>query len=265
MNDIRAYRSYSGKQDLKTNLQLVWSYLHDCHYKEDWRSCPDSKILFTVSSLRSITLSSFKELDHILQQHPTPEKLFLHTHWKTSGQNIRFMLTIEPLILVVSVQSDDLNVVSGIHERVKSVFETSSETSERSPDPRRTGCRKSVFLAHRFDKNGRTESNKLQTFLHRLGFAVNEGEGYQAGTIPDKVAARIDTQDIFLCLVTLGDPSWLQTEAGYARGKDKYIILLVQDEVTFNKGIIGADYEHIQFPKGNVEKSFSDLLCALPT
>jgi len=31
------------------------------------------------------------------------------------------------------------------------------------------------------------------------------------------------------------------------------------------KGILGADYEHLLFPPGNIEKAFSDLLYALPS
>lgn len=264
MNDIRAYTTYSSDPNLQGCFRLVWDYFSDCRYKENWKACEQASISFTVNANRTITLRSFKEMDRLFEQHPRPEKLHLHTHWKARGEVIRFMVTAEPSVLVVSVQSDDPNLVAGVHERVKGIFKASGDTPERSPDPRRTQCRKSVFVAHRFDDTGRATSATLCTFLRRLGFSVSEGEGYQANAVPDKVAERIMSQDIFLCLVTPGDPSWLQTEAGFAKGKGKYIILLIQEGEPFNKGIVGADYEHMLFPKGTVEKAFNDLLYALP-
>lgn len=264
MNDIRQYRAYPSDLDLQASLRLVWDYFHDCRYKEDWETCPAATITFTVNADRTFTLRSLKELERLLQKHAHPENLFLHTHWKVRDEVIRFMVTIEPSRLIVSVQSEDPNVVAGIHERVKEIFKVSGETAERSPDPRRSQCRKSVFLAHRFDETGRAESARLSTFLRRLEFSVSEGEGYEAAAVPEKVSARIMSQDIFLCLVTPGDPSWLQSEAGFAKAKGKYIILLIQEGVPFNRGIVGADYEHMQFPCGNVERAFSDLLYALP-
>jgi hypothetical protein len=97
-----------------------------------------------------------------------------------------------------------------------------------------------------------------------LGFDVKEGSGYKARDIPDKVAGKIRSQDILICLVTPGDTSWILSEAAFAKGQNKYIVVVCQEEVTFNKGIIGGDYEHLSFPKDNVEKCFSDLVLALP-
>ncbi len=57
---------------------------------------------------------------------------------------------------------------------------------------------------------------------------------------------------------------WILSEAAYAKGKNKYIIIICQDDITFNKGIIGGDYEHLTFPKDLIEKCFSDLVYALP-
>jgi hypothetical protein len=98
----------------------------------------------------------------------------------------------------------------------------------------------------------------------RLGFDVLEGEGYETRDIPGKVADRIKSQDIFILLATPGDTSWILGEAAYAKALNKYLIILVQDNVALKKGIIGTDHEHISFPNGNTEKAFDDFLYALP-
>jgi hypothetical protein len=93
---------------------------------------------------------------------------------------------------------------------------------------------------------------------------LKRGAGYEAKDIPEKVAMKIDCQDIFICLVTSGDTIWILSEAAYAKGKSKYLIIICQDGVPFNKGIIGGDYEHLPFPEASIEKCFSDLVYALP-
>ena len=121
-----------------------------------------------------------------------------------------------------------------------------------------------MFLAHRFDAEGKAAADALDRFLRRLGFDVVEGEGYEAREIPAKVSERIAAQDIFMCLATNGDHSWILSEAAYAKGLNKYIVLLCEDGVEFKKGILGQDYEYIVYPRGFIEKAFTDLLYALP-
>jgi len=41
-------------------------------------------------------------------------------------------------------------------------------------------------------------------------------------------------------------------------------VILVQKGTSLNKGLIGSDHEHIEFPQGHIEKAFNDLLYALP-
>jgi hypothetical protein len=121
-----------------------------------------------------------------------------------------------------------------------------------------------IFLAHRFDEQGRSCAATLERFLRRLGFEVLEGEGYEARDIPAKVAERIRSQDIFLCIVSEGDPTWIMSEAAYAKALSKYIVILAQEDLPFKKGIVGTDYEHMTFPRGIIERTYSDLLLALP-
>ncbi len=83
--------------------------------------------------------------------------------------------------------------------------------------------------------------------------------------IPAKVTERIQSQDVLLAVITPGDATWISSEAVFAHGLRKYIVFLAEEGVAFKKGILGEDYEHIIFPKANVEKAFADLLYALPS
>ena len=167
--------------------------------------------------------------------------------------------------LKVSVETEDLNTMAAMHERIREIFQASTPPPEKSPSLSRYDLKKSIFLAHRFDDDGNRTAGLLSTFLRRLGFDLLEGSGYEARDIPAKVADRIRSQDIFVCVATTGDLSWILSELGFAKGLGKYLIVLCEDTVDFNKGIIGADYEYIPFPQGCIEKTYSDLLYALPS
>jgi len=136
---------------------------------------------------------------------------------------------------------------------------------ERSSQISRSSIKKPIFIVHRFDDYGNKVDRVLTTFLRRLGFDILEGSGYEAIDIPDKIAEKIISQDIFICLVTPGDTLWILTETVYARAIKKYIIILCQENIDFKSGILGSDYEYISFPENNLEKCFNDLLYALPS
>ena len=52
----------------------------------------------------------------------------------------------------------------------------------------------------------------LESTRRPRGFDILEGSGYEARDIPDKVAEKIMSQDIFICLVTPGDTLWILSE-----------------------------------------------------
>lgn len=272
MNDIRTYAAYPQDLDICASLRAVADHFRDSGYVDRSNICERSKMTIALSGSRILTTDSFKGLLKLLAQHPRPETVSVHSHWQARGGPIgwllgghfRFMLDTLPVPLIASVQSKDLNLIAGVHEKVREAFQASNPVTESPPAVSESKPKKTVFLAHRFDDTGSEMSTKLSLLLRRLGFDVCDGEGYEARAIPEKVAERIRSQDILICLVTAGDSSWLLSEASFAKALGKCIIVLLEDGVPFNKGIIGADYEHLPFPTGNIEKVFIDLLYALP-
>jgi hypothetical protein len=270
MTDIRVYYAYPSDLDIGNSFGQIGEYFADCGYKETPWVCEQTNIVIDLSDSRSLTSRRFPAFLKLLRQYPHPKSVSLHTHWAKGLLNqilcrtFRLSIDINRTSIVASVQSDDQNLISAIHEKVRELFRASVPEAEGLPAVSRLHCRKTVFLAYRFDDVGKKASAAVRTFLRRLGFDVVEGEGFEAMPIPDKVAERIRSQDILMGLVTPGDFSWVLSEAAFAKGLGKAVILLVQNDVTFNKGIIGGDYEHLPFPPDNVEKTFVDLLYALP-
>jgi hypothetical protein len=118
-----------------------------------------------------------------------------------------------------------------------------------------------IFLGKHFDEATVKPSAVFSDFLTLLRFSVLTAEPYRALPIPQKVKALIDRQDIYLGLVIgTREHDWIIAEASYALGRDKQIVLLVEDGSRFNPTLQGKDFETIPFPKDSIEKSFLKLL-----
>ena len=265
MKDTRKYTVYPSQLDVCAAFKKTGEYLKQCGYKEQTENTGNC-ITFTLTlgenrMLRAYTFDGFTQL---LAEYPYAMPIWTHSHWEKKDSFVVLDIDIRSSGLEIGVASSDLNTVSGLHDRLAQVFQASNPSPEKSPTVSRYGLKKSVFLAHRFDETGKDLAWKLGTFLRRLGFDVVEGEGYETRDIPEKVTHRIESQDVFVCLVSAGDHSWVLSEAAYAKGRNKYIIILCQEGVAFNKGIVGGDYEHLTFPKEQIEATYSDLLYALP-
>ena len=87
---------------------------------------------------------------------------------------------------------------------------------------------------------------------------------YESKAIPDKVAERIEAQDILIVIFTQGTHAWLLSEMSFAKALNKYLIVLADSSLKVSKGIVGGDFEHISFPPENPYKCLIDLLNVLP-
>lgn len=152
-------------------------------------------------------------------------------------------------------------MVSAAHTFIKDTFQFRNPEVPL-PDARRAIYpQPTVFVGRHFDSSGDESFSGLSKFLRMLGFDVRQGEEYRSESIPKKVAARIDGQDLYICLVTgVREHDWLIAEAAYAKGRGKHIILLLEESATFNPTILGRDLEQIRFPPSHIEKSFIPLM-----
>ena len=268
VKDIRAYTIYPSNLDLVIAFSEIEQYFHNNGFSEQtFCRCPNNKFNIDVDGRNSLCVRNFKNVLKILKKNPHPREIYIHSHWinKKTKKEYMWSITQAAPCIVISIESDDLTFIDGLHEQTRKIFQASNPIPEKSPYLSRCNLKKTIFLAHRFDSEGKDASNTLGHFLRRLGFQVIEGEGYEARDIPQKVRERILTQDIFICLVTPGDSNWLISETAFALAHNKYIIIVCEDGIEFQKGIIGMDYEHITFPKSLIEKSYCDVVYALPS
>ena len=228
--------------------------------------CQSIRYTATINSTRTLSASTWAEFLKVIDRHPNPKRIFVHSHWSCKDRpDVEVFLSISSREIEITVGSSDEAVLELLHRELKENFQASNPAPAKSPLLSKWKLKKTVFLAHRFDSYGTTIASVVQKFLSRCGFSIVEGEGYEARMIPAKVTERIQSNDILLAVITAGDATWISSEAAFAHGQGKYIVFLVEEGAAFKKGILDEDYEHITFPKANVEKAFSELLYALPS
>ena len=264
MRDKRTYSVYPSNLNILDAFKKVRQYFNDNGYIEDDKICDNIKHVLKPGKDRSLETKKYDEFLLLLDKYPLSLPIIVHSHWRKEGKDVACIINISSSNIDTLVESDDIDRITVIHEAIKEIFEANNPIAEDMRKRSRFDVKKSVFIAHRFDDEGNTIANELKKFLSRLGFDVLEGSGYEASDIPDKVSRKIESQDIFICIVTPGDNTWIISEAGYAKALKKYIVVLSEEGSEFNKGIIGADYEYISFPKDNITNIYSELLYALP-
>jgi hypothetical protein len=112
-------------------------------------------------------------------------------------------------------------------------------------------------------------ANVFIRVLEAISITVATGEKPQAGGISEKVRRRIDKQHIFAGVFTkkhkVADKEfwttseWVIDEQAYAVGKNRRLVLLVEDGVESISGIQG-DAEYIKFARNELQTSTLSLL-----
>ena len=265
MRDIRRHYVYPSNLDIPNAFSEMANYFKECGYKQSLGVCHNDGHYIEINASRSLQGRNFSDILKIFKEYPNPLSVHIHSHWKSKKIDFMWGIDFNQSGISFDIEAEELNFLEGVHEQSRHIFQAYLSEPEKSPYLSQMNLKKTIFLAHRFDEHANLTRDRLCVFLRRLGFDVKEGEGYEDRDIPKKVIDRICTQDIFLCLVTPGDTSWITSEVAFAKAHGKYIIFLCEEGTDFKKGIIGTDYEHITFSKTTVEKSFSELLYALPT
>lgn len=265
MDDTRSYTVFPSNLNLLECFRNFKKLLDKLRLNENHSFCRDILYYLKISDSRNLSCRNLDEFLEILEQYSSPVSIRTHSHWgKETKDSYGISINIGRSEIEIAVSSNDLNAISGMHERLSEIFKATNPPNDRSERISKYNLKKSIFVAHRFDEIGNKAAQVLIRFLTRLRFAAIEGSGYETRDIPDKVSDKIRSQDIFICIVTPGDSTWIMSETAFAKALNKYIIILCQESFVVNKGIIGNDYEYVSFPENTIEKSFNDLLYALP-
>lgn len=265
MQEDRVYNVYPSNLDILSSFREFEEYLTTSGFVPAKETASRQNLVIHVDSHRTFFAENFTEFMQLLSKHPKSLPVSLHYNWnKNDKHSFSTIIDVKKSGLEVSVRSADLEVLSAIHDKIRYCFKASNPEMDGVARLYKNDLKKSIFIAHRFDEYGIAIATKLHTFLVRLGFDITEGSGYETRNIPDKVSQKILSQDIFICVITPGDYSWILSETAYAKALRKYVIIICENKLDFNKGIVGGDYEYLPFPHDEIEKCYSDLLYTLP-
>lgn len=110
---------------------------------------------------------------------------------------------------------------------------------------------KEVFIIHHFDETSRKRARLVAGILELLNIPTITGENFDGQSISAGVQTRIKSARMVIALLTPDDaaqqPSqWTLQEVTWAIAHHVPCLLVVQEEVKFNGGIVG-DLEQIRF------------------
>lgn len=262
MEENREYKIYPSNLDIVRAIKEFDEYLSKAGYKPNKKS-EGGTLSLQVDPHRWLNAESWPEFLDLLERYPSALPSF-NLSWKKKGFiTIAAAVTVHKSGLLISAKSDDHDRVAGLHEALKTAFKASNPPVSYKPI-NRYNLKKSIFVAHRFDDHGNEVASIISRYCSLLGFDVKDGMGYESRLIPDKVIDRIQSQDIFIVIFTQGKHDWLISEMAYAKGLDKYIVVLADGSLEIAKGIVGSDFEYISFPADNPYRCLIDILYALP-
>ncbi len=223
----------------------------------------DARFELRISRFERIAVGELSEFVKVLQTHPEHESLITNDYLfceTDRERSLAFNFYVQSGVIGVGIASKDVDLLNAAHIALRDRFQL------RNPPPpvdaaRRKALHATVFLGHHFDDHGLRTAGVIGKFLALLRFEVIEGQPYTSQPIPEKVKAGIARQDIYIGLATgQREHDWIVAESAFASGRDKHIILLVEDDSGFNPTISGKDLEQIRFAVGYPEQCFIRLV-----
>lgn len=129
-----------------------------------------------------------------------------------------------------------------------------------------------AFVAHSFNENDTDIIDKFIKYFESLGVKCEDGEKPEFDFIEEKIKRRIDKNDIFIAISTCdkellleeGGPkkystsNWVMQESGYAIGKEKKCIFLVEQDVYKFSNLQGS-LEYIEFTREQLSDAFTNI------
>lgn len=130
------------------------------------------------------------------------------------------------------------------------------------------------FVGHSFKDEDKEIVDKFKEFIEAQGFECITGKKSQSTSIAQKVAERIEESDFFVGVFTkdkkidngllsknkvYAASSWVIQESGFALGKGRKIIILVEKGVEASLPSLQGDLEYISFSRTSLEEPFTQL------
>ncbi len=117
------------------------------------------------------------------------------------------------------------------------------------------------FISFKFDDSHTiTQVDRLKRLLDAVHIEWVTGEQFEPRRIEDKVKARLraDIDFIIAVITKAGESKWIRDELADANARDLWVVVLLEDGATFDKGIFGT-LEYITYDLV-IDQTFSALL-----
>lgn len=129
-----------------------------------------------------------------------------------------------------------------------------------------------AFIARSFNENDKNIIDKFIKYFESLGVKCEDGEKPEFDFIEEKIKRRIDENDIFIAISTCdkellseeggqkkySTSNWVMQESGYAIGKEKKCIFLVEQGVYKFSNLQGS-LEYIKFNREQLSDAFTNI------
>lgn len=121
MRDSRTYRAYPSDLDIVDAFRKLDSYLVSCKFAENKDSyCSNIHYRLRVSSTRRIEADNYREFMDLLGRFTGAMPINMHGHFVNSKkEKVACIVSIDKSELDVTIESDNLNLISAFHERTK--------------------------------------------------------------------------------------------------------------------------------------------------
>lgn len=258
MEKMITYHIWPRDIDFGEKFNSLMEYMDDRNFELKQRSLTQFKII--ENKYNAYSSESIEEFIELLQKLPYITYFESRLHF-IKNDNVYLKFIYNARSIDISVDTKDNDFLETLHNFIKQNFNLDNPNLNSDDQKRAFYPNPTIFIGRHFDENASLKYRTLSDFLTLLGFTVKEGEDYASTSIPEQVKSRINSQDIFIALIT-GDNSheWIMSETSYAHGKDKHIILIVENGSNFNPSILGNDLEQIRFSPECIEKSFHKLI-----
>lgn len=117
------------------------------------------------------------------------------------------------------------------------------------------------FISFKFDDPQTvTQVNSLKRLLAAVHIEFLTGEQFEPRRIEDKVTARLraDVNFLIAVITKAGESKWIRDEMVDARSRGLWIVILLEEGATFDKGIFGT-LEYIPYTAA-IERTFPGVL-----
>ena len=246
------YHIWPNDVDFGKKIKLLLNFVKKSNF-EIKQNAQDPANLFIIKKDRYTTDETgfIEDFIELLNNTPSLINFTFILHFIRNDNDKDFLIIglgySKECIEVHVLTEDDADMVYLTHNFIKENFHLKNPEIPLTDDNRSLYLNPTVFIGRRFNKVADDYYNKLSSFFELLGFDVIQGEEYNSNYIPEKVKNRIDTQDIFIALISGDKHDWITSESSYAHKGGKHIILLVENNTVFNPTLLGKDLEQYVF------------------